>query len=72
MEVHSTIGGFTMLRSYRDIEEYEKEISELREKGLAKREIGEKFGFFKSQIKGLSKRKRSQEEKLSCGITPRK
>ncbi len=56
-----------MLRSYREIEEYETEISELREKGLTKREIGEKFGFCNSQIKRLLKRKRRQKEKLSAG-----
>ena len=36
-----------MSREYRHIEQYEKEIIELKEKGLTKREIGEKFGISK-------------------------
>ena len=34
-----------MPRNYRHIKEYEKEICELKEKGLTNREIAEKFGF---------------------------
>jgi DNA-binding CsgD family transcriptional regulator len=34
-----------MPKSYRNIREYEKEIYELKEKGLTNREIAEKFGF---------------------------
>ena len=34
-----------MPREYRHIEQYEKEILELRERGLTKREIGEKLGY---------------------------
>jgi len=36
-----------MAREYRHIQEYEKEIVELREQGLTHREIGEKLGFTK-------------------------
>ena len=61
-----------MPREYRHIEQYEKEILELREQGLTKREIGEKFGFTKEQIKGVLQRKRRREEKLSYGILPKK
>ena len=61
-----------MPRKYRHIEQYEKEILELREQGLTKREIGEKFGFSKEQIKGVLQRKRRREEKLSYGILPKK
>jgi DNA-binding CsgD family transcriptional regulator len=61
-----------MSREYRHIKEYEKEILELREQGLTKREIGERFGFSKEQIKGLLKRNRRREEKISYGITPKK
>ncbi len=39
-----------MPRSYRHIKEYEKEILELKEQGLTKREIGNKLGFSKDQI----------------------
>lgn len=61
-----------MPREYRHIEQYEKEILELRKQGLTKREIGEKFGFSKEQIKGVLQRKRRREEKLSYGILPKK
>ena len=61
-----------MPREYRHIKQYEKEILELREKGLTKREIGERLGLSKEQIKEVLKRKRRQEEKLSFGILPKK
>ena len=61
-----------MPREYRHIEQYEKEILKLREQGLTKREIGEKLGFSKEQIKGVLQRKRRREEKLSYGIFPKK
>ena len=61
-----------MPREYRHIKQYEKEILELKEKGLTKREIGEKFGFSKEQVKGVLKRNRRNAKKLSCGIVPKK
>ena len=61
-----------MPREYRHIEQYEKEILELKEQGLTKREIGEKFGLSKEQIKGVLQRKRRREEKLSYGVSPKK
>ena len=60
-----------MPREYRHIKEYEKEILELREQGLTKREIGERFGFSKEQIKCLLKRNRRREEKYRMGSPPR-
>ena len=60
-----------MPREYRHIRQYEKEILELIEKGLTKREIGEKLGFSKEQIKGVLKRNRRNKEKLTCGIVPK-
>lgn len=36
-----------MARSYRHIQEYGKEILELKEKGLTHKEIAEKFGLTK-------------------------
>ena len=61
-----------MPREYRHIEQYEKEIIELKEKGLTKREIGERYGISKDQVKGVLQRKRRREEKLSCGVLPKK
>ena len=52
-----------MPRSYRHIKEYESEILKLKEQGHTQREIAEKFGFSKEQIKGLLKRKRKRDEK---------
>ena len=51
-----------MPREYRHIEQYEKEIIELKEKGLTKREIGERIGISKDQVKGVLERKRRREE----------
>ena len=45
-----TIGGFVMARSYRRIQQYEKEILELKGKGLTLREIGERLGFTHKQL----------------------
>lgn len=61
-----------MARSYRHIEEYEKQILELKEKGLSQREIGEKLGFSKEQIKGFLRRNRVKQQKLEAGITLKK
>lgn len=57
-----------MPRSYRHIKEYEKEIYELKRKGLTNREIAEKFGFELEQVKGLIKRHNADERKLAAGI----
>ena len=52
-----------MSKSYRHIKQYEKEILELKEQGLSKREIGEKFGLSKEQIKDFLKRERRKKQK---------
>ena len=44
-------------------EQYEKEIMKLREEGLSQREIGERLGFRKEQIKEFCRRKREKERK---------
>ena len=58
-----------MPREYKHISQYEKEILELREKGLTYREIGEKLGFTKSQIKGFFSRLHIKERKLEAGMS---
>ncbi len=60
-----------MPREYRHIQEYEKEIIELVEQGFTKREIGEKFGFSKVQIKQFMTRYRRKQEKIRAGIMPK-
>ena len=57
-----------MARSYRHIKEYEKEIYELKEKGLTNREIANKFGFELEQVKGLIKRHNRNQRKIVAGI----
>ena len=57
-----------MSKSYRHIKEYEREIFELKEKGLTNREIAEKFGFTLEQVKGLIKRHNSNQRKIESGI----
>ena len=47
----TTIGGFFMPREYRHIKMFENEILKLKSKGLTQREIAEKLGFSKCQIK---------------------
>ena len=67
-----TIGGFVMARSYRHIQQYEKEILELKERGLTHREVGEKLGFTQIQVKKFVERYRKKERKLAAGIALKK
>ena len=55
-----------MPRNYRHIKEYEKEICELKEKGLTNREIAEKFGFELERVKGLSYNDQLLVDDFSC------
>ena len=57
-----------MPRSYRHISNYEKEILELREQGLSKREISEKLGFTMKQITNFITRYNRKQEKIKAGI----
>ena len=57
-----------MGKKYRHIQMYEKEIMELKEKGLTRKEIGEKLGFTAEQIHGFTKRYNRKQRKLSEGI----
>ena len=57
-----------MSREYRHIQEYEKEILELKEKGFTNREIGEKLGFTQKQIHNFITRYNEKQRKLAAGI----
>ena len=57
-----------MPREYRHIEQYKKEISELQEQGLTQRQIGERLGFRREQIKEFIRRKREKDRKIAAGI----
>lgn len=56
-----------MARSYRHIQEYEKEILELKEEGLTLRQIGERLGFSEKQVKNFLQRYRRNERKIAAG-----
>lgn len=57
-----------MPRSYRHIQEYEKEIMNLRSQGFSNREICEKFGFELRQLKNFISRYNKKQNKLAAGI----
>lgn len=61
-----------MAREYRHIQQYEKELLELKEKGLTLREIGEKFGFTYEQMHEFFKRYNRKQRKLAMGVTLKK
>ena len=61
-----------MPREYRHIQEYEKEIWELRAKGKTRREICERFGFSKKQIEGFITRYNRRQDKIAAGIALKK
>mgnify|MGYP006053952891 CR=1 FL=1 len=57
-----------MPREYRHVQEYEKEIIELREQGLTYREIGERLGFEQKKIKQFFERYHVKQRKLAAGM----
>lgn len=59
-----------MPRKYRHIKEYEKEILELKKQGLTHRQIGERLGFSKEQIKGYLKRHNKSTQKQNAATLP--
>ena len=61
-----------MPREYSHIEQYESEIIKLKEEGYTHREIGEKFGLTKKQIKGFFSRYHRKQAKIAAGVTLRK
>ena len=61
-----------MSREYRHVQEYEKEILELKEQGYTNREIGEKLGLSKKQIHDFITRYNEKQRKLAAGIAIRK
>ena len=61
-----------MPREYRHIQDYEKEILELRSQGKTRREICEKLGFSKKQIEGFITRYNRRQKKIAAGIAIKK
>lgn len=62
-----TIGGLVMAREYRHIQQYEKEILELKEQGFTHREVAEKLGFTQIQVKKFVERYHRKERKIAAG-----
>ena len=60
-----------MSRSYRHISEYEKEILEMRAKGMSKREICEKLGLEMKQLTNFITRYNAKQRKIEAGIALR-
>ncbi len=61
-----------MPRGYRHIQEYEKEILELRAQGKTGREIREKFGISKKQYDNFITRYNRRQDKIAAGIAIKK
>ena len=61
-----------MARSYRHIQEYEKEILELKSEGKTLREIGESLGFSEKQVHNFITRYNEKQRKLAAGVAIRK
>lgn len=57
-----------MPRGYRHIQEYEKEIMEMKSQGATKREIAEKFGFSYEQVHNFISRYNRNQRKRNAGI----
>ena len=61
-----------MPRSYRHIQEYEKEIIELKHNGYTGRAICEKFGFSKKQYENFITRYNRRQAQIAAGIAIKK
>lgn len=61
-----------MARSYRHIQQYEKEILGLREQGLTLRQIGDKLGFSVKQLKDFITRYNEKQRKIAAGVALKK
>ena len=57
-----------MPRSYQHISNYEKEILELKSKGLTLREIGAKLGFTEKQVHNFITRYNEKQRKIKAGV----
>ena len=61
-----------MPRGYRHIQNYQKEILELRAQGKTRREICEKFGFSIKQMENFITNYNRRQEKIAAGIAIKK
>ena len=56
-----------MAREYRHIQQYEKEILELKSKGYTERKIGEKLGFTEKQVHNFVTRYNAKQRRIATG-----
>ena len=61
-----------MSREYRHIKQYEKELLELKEKGMTVREIGERYRLSYEKTHDFFKRYNRQQRKIAAGIAIKK
>ena len=61
-----------MKRSYRHIQQYEKEILKLKTQGFTRKQIGEKLGLTEEQIHSFTTRYNRKQRKLAAGIALQK
>ena len=57
-----------MPRSYRHIQQYEKELLKLKEEGLTVKAIGERYGLTYEQTHEFFKRHNRKQRKLAAGV----
>lgn len=61
-----------MARNYTHIQQYEKELLELKAKGITVREIGERFGLSYEQTHEFFKRYNRKQRKIAAGLAIRR
>lgn len=61
-----------MVRSYTHIKQYYEEMEQMHQEGHSCREIGEKFGFTKEQVKECLRRPRRKAQKEQESIPKRR
>ena len=61
-----------MARSYQHIQQYKKEILELKEQGLTSKQIGEQLGFSQKQVRNFITRYNAKQRKVDVSIALRK
>ena len=61
-----------MARNYTHIQQHEKELLELKAKGLTVREIGERFGLSYEQTHEFFKRYNRKQRKIAAGLAIRR
>ena len=61
-----------MPREYKKIKHYKEEIYQIKDEGLTYREIGEKLGYTKMEVKEYVRRQRRKLQKNNSEIIPKR